>query len=153
MSMNADPAPSDLDAGTIPVASDATFGDHPLRDTTQDGDYPAAPTPANGPAPTPVRDLATTKERKLPGRLCTVELDGLEPFEVRIDNRDYLRWDKTAPRRKWGSGRDVPFLMATFLAWSAATRAGLTTMPWETFEECAVAVDTIEEDADARPTR
>jgi hypothetical protein len=110
------------------------------------------------PAGTSLRNVATekgAKERKLPGRRCRVVLDGAEPFEVRVDNRDFLRWDKTAPRQKWGPGRDVPFLMATFLAWSAATRTGLTDLKWADFEAAALEVEELaEEDSDlARPTR
>lgn len=129
--------------GLQPDLSDP-IRDHLLRDTTEDAQ------------PATVASVATTRERKLPGRRTLVELDGLEPFEVRIDNRDYLRWDRTAPKRKWGSGRDVPFLMATFLSWSAATRAGLTDLRWEDFEERAVSVEEVRDedgDDDARPTR
>jgi hypothetical protein len=114
-------------------------------------------------AATSLRNVATEKdpkERKLPGRRARVTLAGpdgepLEPFEVRVDNRDFLRWDKTAPRQKWGSGRDVPFLMATFLAWSAASRTEVTTLSWAQFEAAALEVEELaEEDSDlARPTR
>lgn len=125
---------------------------HSLRraDAVDDEDGPAAGTS--------VREAATEagpRESKLPGRRARVTLDGTDPYEVRIDNRDYLRWDKTAPRQKWGSGRDVPFLMATFLAWSASTRAGLTTLKWADFEDAALEVEELtEDDSDlARPTR
>jgi hypothetical protein len=113
--------------------------------------------PPDAPAGTSVRAAATEKSRemKMPGRRCRVVLDGAEPYEVRVDNRDFLRWDKTAPRHKWGAGRDVPFLMATFLAWSASTRAGLTTLTFPQFEDAAVEVEELtEDDSDlARPTR
>lgn len=109
-------------------------------------------------AGTPLRELAeetTAEERKVPGRRCQVTLEGLEPFVVRIDNRDYLRWDKTAPRQKWGLGQDVPFMFGTFLAWSAAQRAGLTTLKWEAFSAAAIDVTNLkEEDEDlAGPTQ
>ena len=116
----------------------------------------------DAPAGTSLRDVATetAPQRKLYGRRARVTLAGpdgepLEPFEVRIDNRDYLRWDKTAPRQKWGSGRDVPFLMATFLSWSAATRAGLTDLKWPQFEEACLEAENLEQsDEDAAdPTR
>jgi hypothetical protein len=136
--------------------------DHPenlLAARMQDEDL-GLEEPAAG---TPLRELATeepaTVERVLPGRRARVVLElaggATEEFEVRVDNRDYLRWDKTAPRQKWGNGRDVPFLMATFLAWSAASRAGLTSLKWSDFEAAAVVVDDIaQEDEDlARPTQ
>lgn len=113
-------------------------------------------------AGTPLRELATEKgprERKLPGRRALVTLDGLEPFEVRIDNRDYLRWDKTAPRQKWVTGgKDAPptpvFLMATFLAWSAATRAQQTDLTFAQFEAACLEVEeqTADDSDEARPT-
>ncbi len=114
--------------------------------------------PDGGPAGTSLREAATEKgpkERKLPGKRARVTLEGSEPYEVQIDNRDYLRWDKTAPRQKWGSGRDVPFLMATFLAWAASTRAGLTDLKWADFEAAALEVEELTEDESdlARPTR
>lgn len=119
-------------------------------------------------AGTLVRELAAapepTKARKLSGRFARVVLEGpdgeeLEPFEVRIDNRDYLAWDKTAPRRKWIGKRDeaLPmFLMATFLAWSAASRRGLTALNFDQFQAAAVDVEEFtpeDEDGEVRPTR
>jgi hypothetical protein len=116
-------------------------------------EFPGYQLPA--PEGTSLRELATEKpaeRRTLPGRGCHVLLDDGTEFEVRIDNRDYIAWDKTAPKRKWPSGRDAPFLMTTFLAFCAATRAGLTDLRWEAFEAAAVLVEDVQEE-DARPTR
>jgi hypothetical protein len=79
--------------------------------------------------------------------------DGAE-YTVRITNRDRVAWDKTAPRHKWGSASDVPFLASTFLAWSASYREGLTDLKFEQFSEaCDDLVDVTDKDEDARPTR
>lgn len=133
-----------------------------MTDAMHEPDSYAPPT-VDGPAlelaaGTPVRELATEDDsdtRRVPGKRTRVLLEGHEPFEVRVDNRDYLRWDKTAPRQKWGAGQDVPFLFGTFLAWSAAVRAGLTTLKWEQFSAIALEVENVkEEDEDlAGPTR
>lgn len=118
-------------------------------------------------AGTSVRELATAPEpagaRKLSGRFARIVLEGpdgedLEPFEVRIDNRDYLAWDRTAPVRKWVKKKDDPipmFLMATFLAWNAARRKQLTPLTFDQFQAAAIDVEefTPEDDEDARPTR
>lgn len=121
-------------------------------------------------AGTPVRELADAPEpstaKKLSGRFARIVLEGpdgadLEPFEVRIDNRDYLAWDKTAPVRKWVKKKDDPlpmFLMATFLAWNACRRKGLTQLTFDQFQAAAIDVEEFtpedpEDDGAARPTR
>lgn len=59
--------------------------------------------------------------------------DGQEPLDIQTDNRDMLAWEQTAIRHKWGSFQDRPFKWLTFLAWSAARRAGAIT-PELTYE-------------------
>jgi len=83
--------------------------------------------------PTQAAELASsdTEERELPGQRTNVVMADGTTFVVRITNRDYLAWDRTAPRRKWGKAEDVPFLAATFMAWTAATREGLTSLPFD----------------------
>lgn len=103
-------------------------------------------------------DLATEEsedDQVLKGQRIHVELEDGTEFTVRVTNRDYIRWDKTAPKRKWGNFRDVPFRFATFLAWSAANRDGLTPLTFEQFEEAALEVDRLEQTAEdaARPTQ
>jgi hypothetical protein len=106
---------------------------------------------------------AAAPERTLPGRRARITLEGpdgepLEPFEVRIDNRDYLRWDKEAARRGWLRKKDDQspvFIMATFLSWSAAIRTRKTELTWPQFEAAAIECQDLEETAEdaARPTR
>jgi hypothetical protein len=110
-----------------------------------------APTPINRTEPAE----PPTQERTLPGhRMHVTMADGSE-FTVRITNRDRVAWDKTAPRHKWGSASDVPFLASTFLAWSAAYREGHTTLTFERFQEQCDDLADLKPDEDdaARPTR
>lgn len=104
---------------------------------------------------TALRELAELEERTLPGHRTKVTLADGTSYVVRITNREYLAWDKTAPRKKWGTAQDVPFLAATFMAWAAAKREGLTGSTFDAFSEECEEVEAIQvEDEDlARPTR
>lgn len=130
-----------------------------MRDELPAG-YPGTPEPAAG---TPLREVAGSDEDaapvdrvKLPGHLVRIflEVPGSEElavFEVRVDNRDYVRWDKTAPRRNW-TGTSHPFIFQSFVGWSAAERKGHTRLNFDQFLELAVEVQDLK-DEDARPTR
>jgi len=50
--------------------------------------------------------------------------DGQEPLEVQSDNRDLVGWEATRLKHKWPKFDEAPFKWLTFLAWSAARRAG-----------------------------
>lgn len=102
-------------------------------------------------------DTAVSREteRRLPGHRARVVLtDGTE-MVVRITNREYVLWDKTAPKHKWGSAQEHPFLFATFLSFAAARRDDLTDLTFEKWEAvCEVNDDLPEEEEDrARPTK
>jgi len=127
------------------------------------GGLTGGPAPAEG---TPLEEAATVAEpeaKKLPGKRARVTLEGpdglpAEPVEVRIDNRDYIAWDKTAPRMGWVKKKDdaTPiYVMATFLSFSAMTRQGLTSLTWKQFEAaCIEAEEIVEDEADtAHPTK
>jgi len=116
-------------------------------------------------APAEVRQLAAAAEpdeRQLAGAVTKVTMtDGTE-FTVRITNRDYVAWDRTAPRKKWGKAEDVPFLAATFMAWTAARREGKTSLPFDqagavNWVDSVDDIDSRQDDQDgddvARPTR
>ena len=85
---------------------------------------------------------AEHSEHALPGMLTRVVLEGREPFTVRVTNRDYLAWDKTSQRQKpvWKAD-ETPFLFATFLAWSAARRAGEFDGYFDAFAEVCEEID------------
>ena len=94
------------------------------------------------------------EERTLPGHRMRVAMNDGAEYVVRITNRDRVAWDKTAPRHKWGSATEVPFLASTFLAWSAAYREGLTDLKFEAFSDaCDDLADITTEDDTTRPTR
>ena len=107
-------------------------------------------------SPTPLHSQPApeSEERTLPGHRMRVAMADGSEYVVRITNRDRVAWDKTAPRHKWGSATEVPFLASTFLAWSAAYREGLTDLKFEAFADACddLADITTTEDA-ARPTR
>lgn len=106
-------------------------------------------------APDNLLDMATEEEAGLPGRRCRVQLEGGDVFVVRITNREYIAWDKTAPRKKWGAMGEVPFLAATFMAWIAAKREGKTGLTWEQWQEAVVDCENLPEEPEdlARPTQ
>lgn len=113
-----------------------------------------------------VRQLAAVEgeveERVLPGASTRVTMEDGTEFTVRITNRDYVAWDRTAPKKKWGKAEDVPFLAATFMAWTAARREGKTSLPFDqagviNWTDSVADIDSRRDEEDsedaARPTR
>jgi hypothetical protein len=102
-------------------------------------------------------DLDFQDGRTLPGHRAQITMDDGQVYLVRITNREYVAWDKTAPRKKWGSAKEVPFLASTFMAWAAARREGVPPglLSFEVFQERAEEVkDQEQEEEDiARPTQ
>lgn len=88
-----------------------------------------------------------------PGTYADVVMTDGTAFSVRITNREYLAWDKTAPRHGWGKPADVPFLLATFLAFAAAKREGLFGGTFDAFKEAVDDVDQRKVDGEEGPTR
>lgn len=105
---------------------------------------------------TSLRELATEKAPTpaMPGHLIHVVLDDGQEWTVRVDNRDFIRWDHTAPRQKW-SAQTQPFLFQTFLAWAASHRQGLTALQFAQFQDAALETKDVKADEDdaARPTQ
>lgn len=127
----------------------AMEADHPLA---ADDAGPSMRELAADVAPDEVRE-----EAGLPGQRIRVEFEpsaGLEGFTVRTTNKDYLRWDKTPAARRGGvkQFQDAPFLFATFLAWSAGKREGLTALTFDQFAELADVVERISAE-DVPPTQ
>lgn len=118
-------------------------------------------------------ELGTTEEtdtvaeeggRIMPGQRCRITMsnptDPAQPGEswvVRISNREYVLWDQTAPRKKWGTSREVPYLAQSFMAWAAARREGRLTLTFDQFtkecEDVSDVKDDEETDTVARPTQ
>lgn len=94
-------------------------------------------------------------DQLVPGHRIRVVLEDGSSWTVCADNRDFLRWDKTAPRQKWDA-RAQPFLFQTFLAWAASRRAGLTSLDFGPFGDVCLEANDVKAEADddtARPTR
>lgn len=79
-----------------------------------------------------------TDTATIQGQEATVHLANGDAVPVRIANPDLVRWDLTAHKHKWPDMESAPILWATFVAWAAMTRQGLTTAKWEEFQstEC-----------------
>lgn len=102
-------------------------------------------------------DLDYQDTRTLPGHRAQITLDDGSVYVVRISNREYIAWDKTAPRKKWGSAKDVPFLASSFMAWAAARREGQPPgqLSFDAFQDRAEEVKDLEQEEEdiARPTQ
>lgn len=96
---------------------------------------------------------------EVPGRYADVELADGTRYTVRVINRDYVLWDKTATKHRFGSATDTPFRFSTFLAWAASTREGLYEGRFADFEDRdAVEIESrtvarADGEDTARPTR
>lgn len=80
-----------------------------------------------------------------------VTMDDGRQWVVQVRNPDYLAWDRTAAKHRWGSMRDVPLTWLTFVAWAALRRVGHINgdMTWEAFSEThAVEVKTVKADGE-----
>ena len=67
---------------------------------------------------------------------------------VEVGNPDRVRYDLTRNKHKWPAPGEAPFLMTTFMAWSAMTRLGLYNGTWEAFSQTdCVGLDSDAEDA------
>lgn len=69
-------------------------------------------------------DEVVDGEVTLPGNYAEcIDAAGRE-FTVRITNRERVLWERTARKHDWGLAEDSPHEALTFMAWSAARRAG-----------------------------
>jgi hypothetical protein len=92
---------TDNDPLSVPHVDDVDQGDDQVDDVDDDA--------AAGDAPT------------IHGMRVDVTMNDGRQFTVYVQNRDYIAWDMTAPRRKWNA-QTQPFLFGNFLAYSAAKR-------------------------------
>jgi hypothetical protein len=106
---------------------------------------PAAPWNAPELHPDPEPDVEPDVEapaRRQPGNLVECWLEGAdEPFTVRVANRERIAYEKAAARhREWphptadNPEAGMHFAM-TFCCWSAAIRAGLTSLTFAQWED------------------
>jgi hypothetical protein len=95
---------------------------------------------------TAAADLDAPSEYALPGQLVQVTLADAAPFTVRVTNREYVAWDKTAIKHKW-SPQNQPFLFASFLAFAGARREGLYVGTFDAFLEACEDVTELKAEA------
>jgi hypothetical protein len=104
---------------------------------------------------TALQDLDTeaVPERRQPGHRFTVYVDGADPFEVRVTNRDRIAFEKAAAKhREWPAAQAAPNFAVTFLTWSAAKREQLTTLTFDQWQDALEDYDQVTEEP-ADPTR
>jgi hypothetical protein len=62
-----------------------------------------------------------------------IEMENGDAFDVTTKTTDYLLWEETAKKHRWGSFSDSPARWEAFLAWAALKRVGKYEGPWEQF--------------------
>lgn len=105
--------------------------------------------------------LEDVEERALQQARTQITMADGSVFTVTITNREMVAWDMTAPRKKWGTAKEVPWLAGSFMAWAAARREQLPPgllrfdgAPGSFLDECLEVKDLeVEVDDVARPTR
>ena len=90
--------------------------------------------------------------RRQVGQHVEVFLESGESFVVHVANPDRIAYEKVAAKHKWAPAAEAQNLAMTFVCWSAAKRAGLTTMPYEQWERVLLDYELVAEEA-ADPTR
>jgi hypothetical protein len=70
-----------------------------------------------------------------------IEMENGDVFDVTTKTSDYLLFETTAKRHRWGGISDNPALWEAFLGWSALKRVGKFSGTWEEFTK---AVDIVE---------
>jgi hypothetical protein len=91
--------------------------------------------------------------RRQAGQRWLVQVEGADPFTVRVTNRDRIAMEKTFARHKdWPAPADAPNFAVTFLTWNAAKRAGDTALTFDQWAEALEDFDRIGEEP-ADPTR
>jgi len=80
-----------------------------------------------------------------------VEMENGDAFEVSTKTADYLLYEQTAKRHKWGGVSDNPALWEAFLAFAASRRVGKFAGTWEAFQKEVDIVEANPEDVD--PTK
>ncbi len=78
----------------------------------------------------------------------TIEMDNGDKFEVQTKTADYLLYETTAKRHKWGTVSDNPAMWEAFLGWAASRRVGKYSGTWETFIKDVDMVEAKQEDLD-----
>lgn len=80
-----------------------------------------------------------------------IEMNDGTKFDVQSKTSDYLLFESTAKRHKWGGISDNPAKWEAFIAWAALKRLGLTELTWEDFVDEVDMVEGRSDDADPTP--
>jgi hypothetical protein len=70
-----------------------------------------------------------------------IEMENGDVFETQTKTADYLLFEVTAQKHRWGSMSDNPARWEAFLAWASLKRIGKYTAPWEQFLKDVEIVD------------
>lgn len=77
---------------------------------------------------------------------CQVMMQDGSVWEVQPIGPDALDYDMIAAKRKWPPFNEIQTTWATYLAWHASKREGLTTLTWDQFREQHTQVKPIQTD-------
>ncbi len=77
-----------------------------------------------------------------------VEMENGDVFDVSTKTADYLLYEETAKRHKWGGISDNPAKWEAFLAWAALRRLGKYVGTWEAFKAEVDMIEAKQEDVD-----
>jgi hypothetical protein len=77
-----------------------------------------------------------------------IEMENGDTFDVKTKTADYLLFETTAKRHKWGGVSENPALWEAFLAFAASRRVGKFTGTWEVFQKEVDIVEATPEDVD-----
>lgn len=101
----------------------------------------------------PIANPDEAPVRRQPGRLVELQVDGQDPYTVRITNRERIAYEKTAAKHpEWPSMDAGQHFTMTFVCWVAAKRAGRTDTTFEQWQDVLLDWDVVE-DVPADPTR
>ena len=81
----------------------------------------------------------------------SVELESGEKWTVQSKTVDYLLWETTAKKHKWGGIGDNPALWEAFIGWAASRRLGHYAGTWEQWQKDIDMVDAEQIEADPTP--
>lgn len=79
---------------------------------------------------------------------CHVEFTDGREIDIDTTTRDYVNYENTARKHKWGPMGDNPAIWEAFAAWSALKRTGQFDGTWEAFLDAAVNVEGTPFDVD-----
>jgi len=77
-----------------------------------------------------------------------VEMENGDVFDVVTRTTDYLLYETTAKKHKWGGVGENPAMWEAFLAWAAVRRLGKYSGTWEAFQKDVDMVEATPEETD-----